>query len=90
MRVAQVFNRDEVSYGCRSTHPTWLANLVAQGVVNCLKRAIVPPLVEVAPDRALGRKILGQEPPLATGPQDVKDGIDDLSRIGVLRGRPPG
>ena len=47
--------------------------------------AVVPPLVEVPPDRGPGREVLGQVPPLATGPQDVKDGIDDIPQVGDAR-----
>ena len=45
--------------------------------------AVVPPLVEVAPDGALGREVLGQVTPLAAGAQDVEDGIDDVAQVGL-------
>ena len=45
--------------------------------------AVVPPLVEVAPDGALGREVLGQVAPLAAGAQDVEDGIDDVAQVGL-------
>ena len=51
--------------------------------------AVVPPLVEVAPDGALGREVLGQVAPLAAGAQDVEDGIDDVAQVG-LAGPPAG
>ena len=45
--------------------------------------AVVPPLVEVAPDGALGRKVLGQVTPLAAGAEDVEDGVDDVAQVGL-------
>ena len=44
--------------------------------------AVVPPLVEVPPDGALGREVLGQVAPLAPGPQDVEDGVDHVAQVG--------
>ena len=56
-------------------------------VVDGVQGAVVPPLVEVAPDGAPGREVLGQVTPLAAGPQQVEDGIDDVPKVG--RARPP-
>src|SRR5262249_14304614 len=50
---------------------------LAQGVVDQLQGAVLAPLVEVPPDRALGRELPGEELPLAAGPQDVEDGVQD-------------
>src|SRR5260370_41638221 len=58
-------------------------NLFAQNVVNLFQRAIVSPLVEVAPDGTFGRQVLGQEPPLAARPQDIKDRVENLSHRGL-------
>src|SRR5262249_17385732 len=58
------------------------ADLLAQHVVNLLQGAVVPPLVEVAPDGALGREVLGQVAPLAAGPHDVEDGVEHVAHRG--------
>ena len=50
-----------------------------------LEGAVVPPLIEVAPDGALGRKILGEEAPLATRAQDVENGIHNVTHRGFAR-----
>ena len=41
------------------------------------------PLVEVAPDGALGREVVGQVPPLAAGAEDVEDGVEDVPHVGL-------
>src|SRR5262249_35300598 len=61
------------------------ADFGAEQVVDDIEGAVVPPLVEVAPDGGLGREILGQGAPLAAGPQEVKDGIDDVAQVGGAR-----
>jgi hypothetical protein len=60
-----------------------LADLRAQGVMDLLQGAVLAPLLEVAPDGALGREVHGQEAPLAAGPQDVKDGVQDIAHRGL-------
>jgi hypothetical protein len=62
---------------------------VPQGVVDGLQGAVVPPLVEVAPDGALGREVLGQVTPLAPRAEEVEDGIDHIPEVG-LAGPPAG
>src|SRR5262249_35600462 len=61
------------------------ADLLAQEVMDGVQRAVVPPLVEVPPDRTLGREVPGEVAPLAAGPQDVEDGIDDIPEVGLSR-----
>src|SRR5208337_2760429 len=61
------------------------ADLAAKKVVDGFEGAVVSPLVEVPPDGALGRKILGEVTPLAAGAEDVEDGIDDVAQIGLAR-----
>jgi len=51
--------------------------------VDGVESAVVSPLVEVTPDGALGREVFGQVTPLATGPQDVEDGIDHVPQGGL-------
>src|SRR5262249_49966201 len=61
------------------------ADLAAQRVVDLVEGAVVPPLVEVTPDGALGREVPGKEAPLAAGAQDVEDGIDHVPQVGLAR-----
>src|SRR5262249_53759751 len=61
-----------------------LADAVAQGGVEGVQGAVVPPLVEVTPDGAPGREVLGEGTPLATGPQGVEAGVH-----AVAHPRPP-
>src|SRR6185503_7611176 len=42
----------------------------------------VSPVVEVAPDGALGREVPGEVAPLAAAAEDVEDGIDDVAHVG--------
>jgi hypothetical protein len=65
------------------------ADLAAEKVVDHVQGAVVPPLVEVPPDGALGREVLGEVTPLAAGAEDVEDGIDDVPEVG-LAGSPAG
>ena len=53
----------------------------AKPIVEDVERTVVPPLVEVPPDRALGGKVFGQVSPLAPGPQNVENRIDDIPQI---------
>src|SRR5262249_23959748 len=66
-----------------------LADLLPQRVVDHLQGAVVPPLVEVAPDGGLGREVLGQEAPLAAGAHDVEEGVEHVAHRGLARS-PPG
>src|SRR5664279_2853616 len=50
----------------------------AEHVVDLVQGAVVPPLVEVPPDRAPGREVLGDVSPMAAGAEDVEDGVDDV------------
>ena len=59
------------------------ADLSAETVVDPVQRPISTPLVEVAPDGALGREVLGQVTPLAAGAQDIEHGIDDVAQVGL-------
>ena len=58
------------------------ANLAAEGVVDVVEGAIMPPLVEVPPGGTLGWEMLEQVTSLATGSQDVQDDIDDIAEVG--------
>lgn len=55
--------------------------------MDVFQGAVVPPLVEIPPDGALGREVLGQVSPLAPSPEEVQDGIHDIPK--VRRPRPP-
>src|SRR3954465_9243112 len=68
--------------------PSWLfffSHAVAQVVVNCFQRAIVPPFIEVAPHGAFGREILGEITPLAAGPHEIQNGVHDVAHGGLAR-----
>jgi hypothetical protein len=54
------------------------ADLTAVSVVDPVQRPVATPLVEVAPDGALGREVHGQLPPLAAGAEDREDGVEDV------------
>src|SRR5208282_3611551 len=45
----------------------------------------VLPSLKVMVDRATGWKFAWQQSPLATGPQDVKDGVEDGTKFGGAR-----
>src|SRR5271166_1225475 len=59
------------------------AGLRAEPIVGEIQGAVAPPLVEVPPDGALGREVLGEIAPLAAGAGDVEDGVDDLPQVGL-------
>jgi hypothetical protein len=59
------------------------ADPLAEQVMDGAERAVGPPLLEVVPDGALGREVPGQVAPLAAGPQDVEDGVDDVPYRGL-------
>ncbi len=44
--------------------------------------AVGPPLVVVAPDGALGWQVAGEVSPLASGTEDVEDGVEDVAHVG--------
>jgi hypothetical protein len=50
-------------------------------VMEALQRAIPVPQHKVAMSRALGRKVLRQRLPLATGRKHVEDGVQNLADI---------
>ena len=58
------------------------ADLAAEPVVDLVQGPVMPPLVEVPPDRALGREVVGEIAPLAAGAEEVEDGIDDIPQVG--------
>src|SRR5262249_60008114 len=64
-----------------------LADAVAELIVDGLQGAVVPPLVEVAPNGTLGREVLGQVAPLAAGAHDGEEGGHDVAHRG--RSGPP-
>jgi site-specific DNA recombinase len=59
--------------------------LAAEPVVDGVQDAPATPSVEVPPDGALGREVLGQIPPLAAGSEDVEDGVEDVAHVGGTR-----
>ena len=46
-----------------------------------VQRPVPTPLVEVAPDGALGREVDGQVTPLASGAEDIEDGVEDVPHV---------
>ena len=58
-------------------------HLAAEDVVDPVQGPIPPPLVEVAPDGALGREVDGQVAPLAAGANEIEDGIQDIPQVGL-------
>ena len=59
------------------------ANPASKGVVDPIEGAVVSPLIEVPPDGALEREVDGQIPPLATGAEDLEDGVEYIPQIGL-------
>jgi len=57
------------------------ADLGAKCVVNDIQGAVVPPLVEVTPDGAPGREVLGQITPLAARAKHIQDGVEYVAYI---------
>src|SRR5271165_2230350 len=55
---------------------------VSQHIVNALERAVMAPLIKVAPNGAFWRKLLGQVAPLAASTNEVKDGVQDITHRG--------
>jgi hypothetical protein len=58
------------------------ADLAAEQVVDSVQGAVVLPLVELPPDGALGREVLGEIPPLTARAKDGEDGVDDIPPVG--------
>ena len=57
-------------------------DLLTQNVVNLLPGPIEAPTAIVIVDRAPGREVVGDVPPLlAAGPHEVEDGVDDLADV---------
>ena len=46
-----------------------------------VQSAVPTPLVEVAPDGALGREVERQVSPLAAGAENVEDGVEDIPHV---------
>src|SRR5262245_45099770 len=61
--------------GSTSNHQAYV---LPQRRVNALPGSIQPPAAEPAVHRGPRRKVGGQEAPLAAGPHDREDGIQDL------------
>src|SRR6516225_2420228 len=61
------------------------ADLLAEEVMNGVEGSVGPPPVEVTPDGALGGQVAGQVSPLATGAEDVEDGVQDIPHLGLAR-----
>ena len=61
------------------------ADLAAEQVVDLVERPISSPLVEVAPDGALGWEVHREIPPLAAGTKDVEDRVEDVPDVGLTR-----
>src|SRR5437667_3423728 len=49
--------------------------------MDALQRAIPGPQVEIGPHCALRRQVFGQRLPLAAGPQDVENSVQNLAHI---------
>ena len=62
-----------------------LAQIPTQGVVHPLPDACPAPGPEIMVDGLVGRKVGGEQAPLAPAPQDVEDGIDHLAHVGRAR-----
>jgi hypothetical protein len=57
------------------------AYLLAQSVMNLLPGSIESPTAVVIVNRAPGRELVGDVPPLAAGPDEVEDGVDDIANV---------
>src|SRR5260370_17064684 len=55
-------------------------------MMNLVVHTLIGPQIEIAEQRTLGRKVLGNRPPLAARAQDVHETVDNLSHID---GTPP-
>ena len=58
-----------------------LAHRDVKRMVDALQRAVPIPQLEIMVHRAFRRQILGQRLPLAAGPQDVENPVQDLAHI---------
>src|SRR5512135_3926851 len=61
------------------------ANLAAEPVMDPAQGAVPTPPVEVAPDGAPGREVGRPVSPLAAGPEDVEDGVEDIPHVRLAR-----
>src|SRR4051794_18377700 len=59
------------------------AHLPTQGIMEPVQGPVPSPAIEVPPDGAPGREVDGQVAPLATGPEDVEDGVEDVAHRGL-------
>jgi hypothetical protein len=59
--------------------------LEKQRMVDAGPDAFALPAAKVVVDRLPRRKVMRQEPPGASGAQQVEDGIDDLALVGLAR-----
>ena len=57
------------------------ADLAAEPVADPVQRPVATPPVEVAPDGALGREVDGQVTLMASGAEDIQDGVEDVLHI---------
>jgi hypothetical protein len=74
--------------GPRRRPPTGrLSHPLTQGVEDALPGAVVPPLLEVVVDGALGRQVVREHVPLAARAGLIEDRVEDLA-ISTSRGRP--
>src|SRR5215469_13470808 len=62
-----------------------LARLQQQFKIDPLEQALVPPIVEIALHRGERRKVLRQQTPLAAGPCDIQDRVDNSAQVGISR-----
>ena len=62
-----------------------LAHRDVKRIVDALQRAVPIPQLEIMVHRALRWKIFGQRLPLAAGPQQVEEAVDDLAHVGIPR-----
>jgi len=53
----------------------------SQSTVDPLPAAIDAPFPEVVVDGGPSREVVRQEPPLASGLQEVEDGVEDLAKV---------
>jgi len=70
--------------------PCACACLFAQHRVDLLPGAVQAPHPEVMVHRRPWRELARKHAPLAAASQEVEDGVEELLRVGHLRGRPPG
>src|SRR5215475_7397404 len=62
-----------------------LARLEQQFKIDPLEQTLVAPIVEIALHRGERRKVLWQQAPLAAGPCDIQDRVDNSAQVGFSR-----